>query len=483
VIGIVLAGIAAGNYVGGRLADRYRPWEALASLFLLASAACLLVPLLNDRVGAWQFLRDQEWSVRIACHVFAVFFFPSTMMGTISPVAAKMALELGRETGRTVGSVYSWGAIGSIFGTFLTGYVLIAKLGTVSVLLTVAAILAAMGLFFGSRWFLPFLWGGVVAASLLVMLGPWDWARTIGERLRFRPVTGDEIHFQEESQYSFIRVQDELDSAGLRSMTLDFLIHAYVVMDDPDDLRYEYEQVYSGVTRQAMRTWPAGRQPRALCLGGGGFVFPRWLVRHWPRSHVEVAELDPAVTRAAFTSFGLPRDTSMKIHNLDARNHVDDLLDRRRQGRTVGDFDFIYADAFNHYSPPFHLTTLEFHHKLRRLMAPDGVYMANIIDIYNPGLFLGAIINTVERVFPHVYVVSTAVAGPSDADDSRDTFVVIGSLRALALDRANWERRIGFVLSPAQLATLRKRSRALVLTDDYAPVDNLLTPVIRGVER
>ena len=69
-----------------------RAREALASLFLLSSAACLLIPLLNERVGQLDMLRGQEWSLRIALHVFFVFFVPSALMGTISPVAAKMAL-------------------------------------------------------------------------------------------------------------------------------------------------------------------------------------------------------------------------------------------------------------------------------------------------------------------------------------------------------------------------------------------------------
>ena len=101
VIGIVLAGIAVGNYLGGRLADRYRPAQALASLFLVASATCLLIPMLNIRAGNWMLLRDQEWVFRIFSHVFLVFFLPSALLGTIGPVAAKMALDLGRETGRT----------------------------------------------------------------------------------------------------------------------------------------------------------------------------------------------------------------------------------------------------------------------------------------------------------------------------------------------------------------------------------------------
>ena len=477
VIGIVLAGIAVGNYLGGRLADRYRPAQALASLFLIASATCLLIPMLNVRAGNWMLLRDQEWVLRIFGHVFLVFFLPSTLLGTIGPVAAKMALDLGRETGRTVGSVYSWGAVGSIVGTFLTGYYLIAQFGTVAVLLSVAAILLAMALLFGSRSLLPFLWTGVVGASFVAMAAPFEQARIVGERLGLRPHQSEWIHFQEETQYSMITVEDDEELPGVRSMTLDFLIHAYVDMDAPDDLIYEYEQIYAAVTHAAVKDWPEGRQLRALSLGGGGFVFPRWIQRRWPDSYLEVAEIDPAVTRAAHEAFGLPTDTPIRIFNLDARNHVEDLLQRvdDAAGRR---FDLVYSDAFNHYSPPFHLTTKEFNEKLRQLMTPDGVLLANVIDVYRSGRFIGAMINTLEASFPHVYAISSSLAGPSDEDD-RDTFIVVAAGRPLDLTELATGSAMGMVLDPEQLATLRRRSNNLVLSDDYAPVDNLLAPVIR----
>ena len=482
VIGIVLAGIAAGNYIGGRLADRYRPRDALASLFLVASATCLVIPLVNSRAGAWMLLRDQEWALRIALHVVVVFFLPSVLLGTISPVAAKMALELGRQTGRTVGSVYSWGAVGSIFGTFLTGYYLIAHLGAVAVLLSVAAVLLAMALLFGSRTVLPYFWTGVVGASFLAMLGPWDWTATIGERLGLRPFQDQSIHFHDESQYATITVEQEPDQPGVRSMTLDFLIHAYINMDDPDDLIYEYEDIYAGVTELAVRDWAPGRKLRALCLGGGGFVFPRWLLRRWPGSHVEVAEIDPQVTVAAFEAFGLARTTPIRIFDLDARNHVDDSLARLESDEAFEPFDAVYADAFNHYSPPFHLTTYEFNEKVRRLMSPEGVFMANVIDVYRSGRFIGAMINTVEQSFPHVYAISSALMGPSD-DDGRDTFIVVGSAQPLPLDEMDWDSYLGMVLDPDQLAVLRRRSKGLVLSDDFAPVDNLLAPVITMADK
>ena len=51
--------------------------------------------------------------------------------------------------------------------------------------------------------------------------------------------------------------------------------------------------------------------------------------------------------------------------------------------------------------------------KLRELMSPDGVYLMNVLDIYESGLFLGAIVNTFHECFPYVYAFSAVANGPS----------------------------------------------------------------------
>ena len=482
VIGIVLSGIAAGNYIGGRLADRFPPRETLAAIFLVASANCLLIPVLNDRVGAMQSLQALDWPVRIALHVFLSFFAPSCLLGMISPVAARMAIMLGERLGRTIGSVYSWGAIGSILGTFLTGYVLIAKMGTTAVLLAVSAVLLAMALLYGGSSLLPYLWTGVLLAVLVSAWAPYPWARVIGERLGFRERGSETVFFEDESAYSFIRVEDVIETPGLRSMTLDFLVHAYVDMDDPDKLHYDYERIYAGVTERAVREHHPGNAPRALFLGGGGYVFPRWFARRFPQGYGEVVEIDPQVTQAAFASFGLEAETPLGIIHLDARNRVEELYQRAAAGEAAAKFDLVYNDAFNHYSPPFHLTTVEYVRKLRALMSDDSVFLANTIDIFRSGRFLGAMINTVEQVFPYVYTFCTSPGGPSD-EDERDTFVVAGSTRFLPVRDLDYLEYSASLLSARDNAVLRRRSGGLVLTDDYAPVDNLLTPVIRELEK
>jgi hypothetical protein len=126
-----------------------------------------------------------------------------------------------------------------------------------------------------------------------------------------------------------------------------------------------------------------------MFMGGGGFIFPRWFLKEFPGSpRIEVAELDPAVYRAAVEELGLVGPAQRRILTSigDARNFVDDRL--RENQRLVADgkppvvYDFIYGDAFNDFSIPSHLTTREFLQKLHGLLSDDGVFQANIIDIY-----------------------------------------------------------------------------------------------------
>jgi len=117
VIGIVLAGLSVGNYAGGFLADRFDARRTLAVLFLASSAASLSIAFSDAIVGDIRTLWSLHWPARVAAHVALVFFLPSCLLGTISPVVAKMALDMGESRGRTIGDVYAWGVVGRIFGT------------------------------------------------------------------------------------------------------------------------------------------------------------------------------------------------------------------------------------------------------------------------------------------------------------------------------------------------------------------------------
>ena len=350
------------------------------------------------------------------------------------------------------------------------------------------------------------------------------------------------------------------------------------------------------------------RQVSTFFIGGGGFVFPRWIESEFSdKSRIDVAELDPAVKLAVQEEMGLPPDGQTAVRTLigDARNVVDDLLAANKARVANGEiplrYDFVYGDAFNDFSVPWHLTTLEFNEKVKTLLNPDsGVYLINVIDAWpltaigegrlasdvgdseskssdnddavgdifstgipqglmlDPGLvlawqfapeaygglevlpyregkfrlaargvmpgdlcdrliadatgegsqkfkdavlaafersrktkvgrFLSSCTATLGEVFPNVYVFSTAHGTPSDV---RDTFVIVASMSQidilrLAADGRHWDTPPfatlhtsldGSRTTTGQMDSMLETSRGLILTDDYAPVDNLLRAV------
>jgi len=478
VIGIVLTGIALGNSLGGRIADRFAPRRTLATLFLLASLGSAAVPFLNQMVGRGMLYLQVPWSVKILFHITILFLLPSMVLGMIGPVVAKWALAQGVRTGRTVGDVYAWSAVGSIVGTFLTGFLLIPLMGTVAILGTIAVVLACLGLLFLLRNRFSSFWFLVMALLGCIVLGFGGWAFAKKGQLLFSLESNPHLLYDRESRYSHIRVISLAEAPEMRILELDNSTHSKVDIRDPADItsphQYDYIKMYASLTTLAAAQ---KKTLRVLVLGGGGYVMPHYIERHWPGSSIEVAEIDSEVTEAAMRVLGLPRDPSMHIVHLDARNHVEDLLRRKSQGEVVGNFDLIYGDTFNDVAVPFQLTTFEFNEKLRELLSHDGMYMLNLVDTFSSGRFLGAVWNTLRKSFPHVYLFSTEKGITQSEDWS--TFVVLSSLRPLDFGTFDLKGVSWKLLNASEVAHLEKRSKGLVLTDNYAPVENLLAPVAR----
>ncbi len=240
-------------------------------------------------------------------------------------------------------------------------------------------------------------------------------------------------------------------------------MHSYSDLDDPTHLVYGYERTYAEVIRPLLEQ-RSGLS--ALFIGGGGYTFPRYLEALEPDSRLVVAEIDPEVTEVAHAMLGLARDTRIETHNLDARV----LLANHDLGTT---FDVVFGDAFNDYSVPYHLTTLEFNRLVAGLLRDDGMYLVNIIDGGRHGHFLRAYVRTLRMVFPHVAVI------PSSSDwreSTRTTFVIVASKQAVNLSHLSPSER---PLPEPELAEYLALEEPLILTDDYVPVDNLLAPVFR----
>lgn len=456
VIGVVLAGISLGNYLGGRLADRWASLRFLGLLFLAAGLASLNV-LAVDTVGL---LIPNTWPVvfEILVVVTALFFLPSLILGTISPVVAKLAVRDLAKTGITVGKIYAFGTAGSIVGTFATGFVLISWFGTHTIVWGVALVLMVMGLLFAVSD-----WRGRVAGFVLLSLA------TVGAT-QLGWLTGPCLM---ETNYFCIKVRaEEKDGHPVQVLILDRLVHSYSSLEDPTRLVYGYEKIYAEVTAyQAQQT----DRLRALFIGGGGYTFPRYIEAVYPGSDISVIEIDPGVTQVAHQYLGLAAGSAIVSTNQDARLFL-------AQSPT-GQYNLIMGDAFNDFSVPYHLTTHEFNQRVQAWLAPDGLYMVNIIDGVR-GDFLRAYIHTLRQTFVHVYL---APAVQSWRESPRTTFVLLAGdtpldverLRAISADTGS-AILADRLFTEAELDNLLSDGAVVFLTDQYAPVDQMLAPVFRG---
>jgi spermidine synthase len=399
--------------------------------------------------------------VQVLLAFAAVFLLPATLLGTISPMVVKLTLSDLGETGNVVGRISAAGAAGSIVGTFLAGFWLISHFGTRAIVWGVAGLLLLIGLLlsWGRRQVLVF---SLPALLVYSGLSPFVWSQNILDSPCLY-----------ETNYFCIRVHAYNDDPRIRVLTLDRLVHSYVNPDDPTDLRYGYERIYRDVLNAVA---PPAATISAFFIGGGGYTFPRYIEVTYPDSRVEVAEIDPGVTKTAYEHLALPRDTRIVSVNQDARRYLANLPREHR-------FDLVLGDAFNDFSVPYHLTTLEFDQLVADHLTEDGFYMVNIID-GRQGHFVRAYVSTLGQVFKHIYIAPT---GGEIGTAARQTFVIVAaqhpmpivddmpapgegalpvpsSLRSDFLSQAEWQDYLS-------------QGTAIILTDDFVPVDNLLAPV------
>ncbi|MCC6176529.1 MAG: fused MFS/spermidine synthase [Chloroflexi bacterium] len=489
IIGVCLAGISIGNYLGGALADRYGSRRSLGlillggglfSLLILPLAAWDLTTLL-PRLGPAAIGRDAWLMIRIVSLTSLLFLPPTLVLGMVSPIVIKLAVTDLRHTGSIAGKIYAYSTAGSIFGTFLTGFYLVSTFGTRNIVLGVAIILILMAAVFGEFFRRTKKSDAPVAAAtatVLALLIFW-----INPHSTFSAERPDALNSgcYKETNYFCIKVIDEDPSPQrlTRELVLDHLIHSYNSLADPTYLKYGYIKVYAEMIETLAQRVP---NYSAFFIGGGGYTLPRQMETLRPDVHIVVSEIDPGVTQTNFEMLGVDPNTRIVTYNADARQIVEQFQGQEK-------FDLVFGDAFNDLQIPYHLTTKEFTQKVRAMMKDDGMYLALVIDKLVGGRFIPAYVRTVQEVFPYVYILNDA---PNWNSEAPNTYVVAASATPIDFERlkivANEKRGQG--LNGATITSVMPKDKfdewlaqtpAPVLTDDYAPADNLVAPLF--VER
>jgi spermidine synthase len=254
-------------------------------------------------------------------------------------------------------------------------------------------------------------------------------------------------------------------------MVLDHLGHGINVRDDPKILLSPY---IAFMDRLVSMRLAKPKLRSAFFVGGGAYTLPRAWRARYPGSRLVVAEIDPAVTRAARARMWVAaRDVAGVLH-MDARVAL---------ARAVpdGSMDVVVGDAFRDIAVPTHLVTAEFAALVRRKLRPHGFYMMNVVDGTRQPRLAASLAKTLARAFASVELwmeLKQLRAG------GRVTFVAVAGARPtpgdgrVVLGPAGdgvWLR-----WPPGDLRRLILDPKVPVLSDDYAPVDRLILDVIRA---
>jgi spermidine synthase len=464
IIGVILAGISIGAYIGGKLVDRFPFRKTLGWLLLLSGIAALTIIPLTNLVASYRF--NLPLMIRIFIVTMVIFFLPGCILGTISPVVVRLTLKNLDSAGNVIGKIYAVSTLGAIIGTFATGFLLISWMGTRSIILTMGIILIMAALFSGALFKTR-----KAIAIFIIIAAPCIWGVYA---FAFKIPLRENTYFYKESDYYTIKLMTTTSSdqkTSLKAMVLDNLIHSYVCLEDPLHIEYEYERIYSDVLKWKFKK---DENFKSLTIGGGGYTFPRYMEVVYPRAQIDVVEIDPEVTNIVYKHLGLSADTRIKSFNTDGRWFVMNCKEK---------YDLIFTDAYNDLSIPYHLTTKEFVAQLKSILNPDGLIMSNIIDNFQVGAFLPSYIRTLREVFgpKNVYLLSVS---PNFENTRISTFIVIagnGNLDIKDFDvhvKSNLRDNSTSVVVPDHLMDefMTKRS-AITILDDYAPVDNLIAPI------
>jgi predicted membrane-bound spermidine synthase len=430
----------------------------------------------NPVVGIYQMLTGTDIVWNVMTWTFILFFLPMLALGTISPQVIRLSIRDAAHAGRTAGSVYAWSTAGAIVGTFVTGYFFIDWFGMSRVLCILSLVLMGMAFVLGHLWkntpmlFAGSMIGGIAFAGLLLI----GYAGS---------------SYDLETKYYAIRVRsfESDDHKGgkfmARAMDLDHLMHSFINPEDPSWLGYEHEEIQGELVRYARSKGPT----EILIIGGGGYTFPRWIEYMMPDVGVDVVEIDPGVTEVAHRKMGLSRTTKIRSHHLDGRQFIREKAKPRH-------YQYVFQDAVNDLSVPYHLMTKEYNDTVKETLAPGGAYLLTLIDSIEKGGLCRAAIATLRKSFAHVELLHPK--GFRDGKGNyeftgRYVYVIYASdvpldlteIHAVAVEaylRQGLDKPPYTVsLERAELDAILEKRPGIVLTDQYAPVDNLMSSVFK----
>lgn len=458
IIGLILLYLTAGYFLGGRWADRSPRAATLYQVALWGAFTVGLLPFVSRPI-LWLTARGLfrlQLSAVLGpfAAVLLLFALPVTLLGCLSPFVIRLLMARVERAGAVAGQVYGISTIGSLLGTLVTVFVFVPALGTRLTFVVLSLALQAIALV-----------GLAKERPQRAALYLWMPVLVLGLALggRGRPVKPQEgAIYETESAYNYIQV---VERGGCR----------YLFLNEGMGI----QSVYCPGARRVGGTWdffaiapffnpPPFLPPEVQSLamvGLAGGTIPKLYTSFFGPIPIDGVELDPEIVAAGREFFGMT-EPNLQVIVGDGRA----FLARSNRRYTV-----VAVDAYRLPYIPWHLTTVEFFHQVRRHLEDRGVVVVNVGRVPGDDRLVAALAATLGEVFPSVHAI--------EVPGSFNTILVATVLPTLP---ENLRANRAYLTDPAlrdiadeALANLRPLpSGGIVLTDDRAPVEAITHALI-----
>lgn len=449
LIGVILASLSLGYWLGGRLADDKPKVGILASVIFAAGGLVSLTVLVKDILLSIIASAAMPLEMKALMAALVLFAPASVCLGFVTPFAVRLRMTSLADTGKTVGSLYALSTIGSILGTFAAGFFLIPFVGSVRTLYLIAAGLMLIGLLL-----VPIAFSKIKIASVLVFI----LGVTASEANSFLLRQQSGLH-DIDTEYSRVQVFRTLDpktNRPIQALATDPYFVQSAAFLDSDELVLDYSRYY-----HLIRHFNPDFD-RTLLIGGAGYSFPKTYLRTYETAKIDVVEIDSNMTEIARSFFRLNDDPRMHILHEDGRMFLN-----RAETAT---YDAVLMDAFGSlFSVPTHLTTVEAVTQMHRILNDDGLVIFNLGSaITGEGSgFLHAEFNTYRQVFPRVFLFKV---NADYADERIQNLIIVATKSTTDLPtQPSSDQIISSLLANRREFQIEP---AAILTDDLAPVEH-----------
>jgi spermidine synthase len=158
------------------------------------------------------------------------------------------------------------------------------------------------------------------------------------------------------------------DEPDAWTLVVNGMPQSHVNLADPLMIAFDYVRRSLRIVETLFEDGPLD----VLHLGGGGMSLPRCLSLQRPGSEQTVVEIDRLLAELVRQRLPLHPDAGISVTIADARDFL--------AASAPAAYHLIIADIFTGSAVPRHVTTPEFVALGHAALAPDGVWLANVID-------------------------------------------------------------------------------------------------------